>query len=135
MQIGFFIHRTINNNIVRLYTNPTISEENQSLNTKSAYRCSGVLRPGPRGSTSWSTIFIFFARSALIVLPVSSMSRAAGIPASLGSRWVPPAPGNRPSMTSGSPSPVLRSFTAILYWQASATYKQALIIKRFKLNF
>lgn len=78
------------------------------------YLTSGGAVPGPRGSTSKSTMPSFFALSALTLLPVSSRSRAVGTEVSLGSRWVPPLPGRRPSITSGSPSEVFLSFTATL---------------------
>lgn len=38
----------------------------------------------------------------------------------LGSLWVPPAPGRRPSITSGVPRTVFLLFVATLYWQAMA---------------
>lgn len=41
----------------------------------------------------------------------------------LGSLCVPPAPGRRPSMTSGVPRTVFLLFVATLYWQAMANYK------------
>lgn len=38
------------------------------------------------------------------LLPVVMRFNAAGTPMSLGRRWVPPAAGSRPSVTSGSPN-------------------------------
>lgn len=38
----------------------------------------------------------------------------------LGSLWVPPAPGRRPSITSGVPRTVFLLLVATLYWQAMA---------------
>lgn len=52
-----------------------------------------------RGEVTKSTSPIFLALSGLIVLPVRSMSRAVAAPTSLGSRWVPPHPGSKPSIT------------------------------------
>ena len=44
-----------------------------------------------------------FARAALIGSPEVIISSAGRTPIRRGSRWVPPAPGSRPSFTSGSP--------------------------------
>ena len=76
-------------------------------------RSEPVVRHLPRGWTTWSTSPIFLALSALMVLPVSIMSRAVGMGSRRGNRWVPPAPGNSPSMTSGTPRPVFLSATAM----------------------
>ena len=65
-----------------------------------------------RAGTDSSTMPSFFALRASIVLPVSSMSRAAGPPVSRGSRLMPPQPGTIPSITSGRPMRVPGSSTA-----------------------
>jgi hypothetical protein len=44
------------------------------------------------------------ALGALTGLPVTIIWSALGTPASRGSRWVPPAPGRMPSLTSGWPT-------------------------------
>ena len=54
-------------------------------------------------------------------LPVSIMSSASGSGSILRRRCVPPAPGRRPSITSGCENTVRRSFTASRYWQAIAS--------------
>ena len=59
-----------------------------------------------RGTTS-STRPRRSALAARSLLPVRIMSSAARRPISRGSRWQPPAPGMRPSCTSGRPSWVL----------------------------
>lgn len=41
----------------------------------------------------------------------------------LGSLWVPPAPGNSPSITSGVPRIVFLLLVAIRYWHAMANWK------------
>ena len=72
-------------------------------------------------STTRSTSPIFLARAALIIFPVSIMSSAGAAPTSFGSRCVPPAPGRRPSITSGSPSVVFDDAVATRCEHASAT--------------
>ena len=44
-------------------------------------------------------------------LPLTIIASAASTPASRGRRWVPPAPGGKPSATSGWPTCVLRLAT------------------------
>lgn len=78
------------------------------------YFSSGVPAPGPRRLTRISTNPIFLALSAFTVLPVRAMSNVFGTEISFCNRWVPPAPGRRPTITSGTPRPVLESLTAIL---------------------
>ena len=51
-----------------------------------------------------STIPQAMAVAASTGLPPVIMSSAFSAPISRGSRWVPPDPGNRPSLTSGRPS-------------------------------
>ena len=52
---------------------------------------------------SRSTSPASFARVAEIGSPFAVISSASGTPATRGRRWVPPAPGSRPSFTSGVP--------------------------------
>ena len=59
------------------------------------------------GGTSSSTRPSLSALAPRSLLPVRIMSSAARAPISRGSRWEPPAPGMRPSCTSGRPSWVL----------------------------
>mmetsp|Transcript_20800 Transcript_20800/g.52782 ORF Transcript_20800/g.52782 Transcript_20800/m.52782 type:complete len:322 (-) Transcript_20800:197-1162(-) len=87
----------------------------------SALAAAIAVRSSACGSTTRSTRPIFLARSGLIVLPVSIMSSAAAAPMSLGKRWVPPDPGSRPSITSGTASAVLAPEEATRWWQARAT--------------
>ena len=66
-----------------------------------------------------STKPICCAASPLTGLPVGIRRKAAIIPTNRGSRWVPPAPGTTPSITSGKP--MLASARASRYRQASAS--------------
>ena len=72
-----------------------------------------------RGTTS-STRPSLRALDGFTLLPARIRSSAACAPISRGSRWVPPAPGSRPSCVSGRPSAVFGLSVAIRYWQASA---------------
>ena len=56
-------------------------------------------------STSSSTSPSRRASSPPIGSPLTIISSAFSTPTTRGSRWVPPAPGRRPSFTSGSPQP------------------------------
>ncbi len=66
-------------------------------------RWSATERRMGTGTTS-STRPSRFALDGFTVLPARMRSSAAWTPMSAGSRWVPPAPGSRPSCTSGRPS-------------------------------
>mmetsp|Transcript_16880 Transcript_16880/g.36566 ORF Transcript_16880/g.36566 Transcript_16880/m.36566 type:complete len:201 (+) Transcript_16880:1464-2066(+) len=79
-----------------------------------------AVRSSAFGSHTASTRPSFLALSALSCLPVSIKSRADAAPTSLGSRWVPPAPGSRPSITSGRPSTVFDDVVATRCEHASA---------------
>jgi hypothetical protein len=56
---------------------------------------------------------IAFACLALISLPVNSKSSASVSKSCSKIRCVPPAPGNKPNLTSGRPNPVRLSLIAI----------------------
>ena len=73
-----------------------------------------------RSPSTISSIRPFFSASAaLIGSPPTIILTASSGPTARGSRWVPPAPGSRPSFTSGRPS--LASLVATRKWQPSAT--------------
>jgi len=72
------------------------------------------------GTTS-STSPSLRAFDARTDLPARMMSSACAMPMSAGSRCVPPAPGMRPSCTSGWPSWVFLSSVAMRYVHASAS--------------
>ena len=71
--------------------------------------CSAFCRANARASlrrppsTIWSTNPNAWASPALIGLPVVTISSAFSTPITRGKRWVPPAPGNSPRLTSGNP--------------------------------
>mmetsp|Transcript_37338 Transcript_37338/g.87329 ORF Transcript_37338/g.87329 Transcript_37338/m.87329 type:complete len:339 (-) Transcript_37338:70-1086(-) len=71
-----------------------------------------AVRSSAFGSHTVSTSPSFLALSALTCLPVSIRSRAGLAPMSFGSRCVPPAPGSKPSITSGRPSTVFEDVVA-----------------------
>ena len=72
------------------------------------------LLDSPSGSTVASTNPIFLALTGFMFLPVRAISNALGTDTIVGRRWVPPAPGSRPNMTSGNARFVFVLFTAIL---------------------
>src|SRR5258708_3975775 len=76
--------------------------------------------PPDAGPSTISSIRPFFNASlAPIGSPPTIILTASSGPTARGRRCVPPAPGNRPSFTSGRPS--LASLVATRKWQASAT--------------
>jgi hypothetical protein len=68
--------------------------------------CSAACKPGPIGSTSASTKPIDLAFFALSSFPVKIRSSASGNESFCTNLCVPPAPGNKPNLTSGTPNPV-----------------------------
>jgi hypothetical protein len=72
-------------------------------------------------SVSRSTRPMASASSALTWRAVSMMSSARPWPTSRGSRWVPPAPGIRPSLTSGRPNLPRGPLTRIVHAIASSS--------------
>ena len=76
--------------------------------------------PPEAGPSTISSISPFFNASvALIGSPPTIILTASSGPTARGRRCVPPAPGSRPSFTSGRPSRA--SLVATRKWQASAT--------------
>mmetsp|Transcript_20265 Transcript_20265/g.63033 ORF Transcript_20265/g.63033 Transcript_20265/m.63033 type:complete len:447 (+) Transcript_20265:1579-2919(+) len=80
-----------------------------------------AVRSSACGSTTRSTRPIFLALSGRRLLPVSISGSAACAPMRRGSRCVPPEPGRRPSITSGSARVVFAPEEATRWWHASAT--------------
>lgn len=85
-------------------TNTTVQKEEVNIKQKvHCYRCNNLL---------YSELIFFYILSTvqqlykviLAVLPVVMRSKAAGTPMSLGRRWLPPAAGRRPRVTSGRPT-------------------------------
>ena len=66
----------------------------------------------PAGATSWMRP-IFLAAAGLIWSPLTSICRASGVGISRATRWVPPPPGNSPTLTSGRPTRVFSLSDAI----------------------
>lgn len=79
----------------------------------SMFFVSAACRPGPIGSTMASTRPSDLAFFAFTSLPVKTKSSASGSDSFWTSRCVPPAPGSRPSLISGTPKPVRLSFNAM----------------------
>jgi len=74
---------------------------------------------GAGGTDRFVSVGIDDGAGALIGSPPTIILTANSGPTARGSRCVPPAPGSRPSFTSGRPS--FASFVATRKWQASAT--------------
>jgi hypothetical protein len=64
------------------------------------------------GATSW-TRPIFLAAAGLSWSPRNSICSASGVGISRATRWVPPAPGNRPTLISGRPTRALSESATI----------------------
>ena len=75
------------------------------------------------GGTIASMSFIAFARSTLIWSPLRRNCSASAGASMRAMRVVPPAPGNRPTLISGSPRRVCGFCDAMRWWQASASSK------------
>ena len=72
--------------------------------TEAIQKQAAVLDFAPTFQLGHPLAFEAAARLAEIGLPVAVISRASFSPATRGRRCVPPAPGSRPSFTSGTPS-------------------------------
>ena len=80
--------------------------------------------PPAAGPSTISSIKPFFSASAApIGSPLTIILTASSGPTARGSRCVPPAPGSRPSFTSGRPS--LASLVATRKWQAERHFQSA----------
>ncbi len=73
------------------------------------------------GGTTSSISFIDRASPTFTVVPLSSICSASPGGIRRATRWVPPAPGKSPTLTSGRPSLVFGLSAATLWWQDSAS--------------